>query len=107
MAWIKRNLVLVISGAIALALFGLGGFYIYSAIQKDGQISGEIESNKAEIKRLFAEDVTPTSENLKAAKQEAVKLNAFVSEAKKLFPPTPPPSEPLNAPNFKSLLART
>jgi hypothetical protein len=107
MAWIKRNLVLVISGVIALALFGLGGFYLYSAIQKDRQISGEIESTKSEIQRLFAKDVTPTAENLKNAKQEAVKLNAFVSEAKRLFPASPPPSEPLNAPNFKSILART
>lgn len=107
MAWIKRNLILVISGAVALVLFGLGGYYLYSAIQKNQQIDTDIESTKAEIRRLFEKPVTPTADNLKLAKQEGVKLNSFVNEAKRLFPPTPPPTEPLTSPSFKSLLANT
>jgi hypothetical protein len=105
MAWIKRNLILVISGVVALVLLGLGGYYLYSANQKNQQIDTDIESTKAEIRRLFEKPVTPTADNLKLAKQEAVKLNSFVSEAKKMFPSTPAPSEPLNSPSFKSLLA--
>ncbi len=107
MAWIKRNLVLVISGAIAFALFAAGGYYLFSALQKDKQISEEIERTKSEIQALLAKPVTPTAENLKAARQEAVKLNSFVAEARRLFPPTPPPAEPLNPLSFKSHLART
>lgn len=107
MAWIKRNLILVISGVVALVLLGLGGFYLYSAIQKNQQIDTDIGSTKEEIKRLFEKPVTPTAENLKLAKQEAVKLNSFVGDAKKLFPSTPAPSEPLTSPSFKSLLANT
>lgn len=107
MAWIKRNLILVISGVVALVLLGLGGFYLYSAIQKNQQIDTDIGSTKEEIKRLFEKPVTPTAENLKLAKQEAVKLNSFVADAKKLFPSTPAPTEPLTSPSFKSLLANT
>lgn len=105
MAWIKRNLVLVISGALAIALLGFGAFYLFSAIQKNNQINQEIESTKAEIQRLLGKPVTPTTENLKLAKQEAVKLNQFVGEAKKLFPSSPNPTEPLTVPAFKSTLA--
>lgn len=107
MAWIKRNLILVISGIVTLGLFALGGYYVYSANQKNTQVDQEIESAKAEIKRLLDKPVTPSAENLKSAKQEAVKLGGFITEAKKLFPPTPPPAEPLNPLSFKSLLART
>ena len=107
MVWIKRNLILVISGGVALLLLGLGGFYLYSAIQKNQQIDTDIGSTKEEIKRLFEKPVTPTAENLKLAKQEGLKLGAFVAEAKRLFPGTPAPAEPLTSPSFKSLLANT
>jgi hypothetical protein len=107
MAWIKRNLILVVSGAIALVLLGLGGYYLYSAIQKNQQIDTEIETTKAEIRRLLEKPVTPTADNLKLAKQEGIKLSSFVTEAKRLFPPTPPPAEALTSPSFKSLLANT
>jgi hypothetical protein len=107
MAWIKRNLILVISGVVAVALLGLGGYYYYSANKKNKEVSESIESTKAEIKRLLDEQVTPTSENLKAAKEEGLKLNRFVADAKKLFPATPPPSEALTSPSFKSLLANS
>jgi hypothetical protein len=107
MAWIKRNLILVISGVVALLLLGLGGFYLYSAIQKNQQIDTDIGSTKEEIKRLFEKPVTPTAENLKLAKQEGLKLSSFVAEAKRLFPGTPAPAEPLTSPSFKSLLANT
>ncbi len=107
MAWIKRNLILVISGGVALLLLGLGGFYLYSAIQKNQQIDTDIGNAKEEIKRLFEKPITPTAENLKLAKQEGLKLSSFVAEAKRLFPGTTAPAEPLTSPSFKSLLANT
>jgi len=107
MSWIKRNLSLVISGVAALALLGFGGWYLYSAIEKNNQIDGEINQIKSEIERLLNMDPTPNQQNLTLAKQEAAKLAAFVAEAKKQFPSTPPPSEPLNDLSFRSLLENT
>lgn len=107
MAWIKRNLILVVSGVVALVLLGLGGYYLWSAIQKNAQIDNDINTTKEEIKRILEKPVTPTSENLKLAKAEGLKLNSFVAEAKKLFPGTPAPSEPLTSQSFKSLLANS
>lgn len=107
MSWIKRNLALVISGVVALGLLGFGGWYLYSAIEKNNQIDGEINQVKAEIERLLNMDPTPNQQNLTLAKQEAAKLAAFVAEARKQFPPTPPIAEPLNDLAFRSLLQNT
>ena len=38
MAWIKRNLVLVISGVIALGFLAYGGWFFYSAVQRNKDI---------------------------------------------------------------------
>src|ERR1051325_9801615 len=106
MSWIKRNLSLVISGVIALALLGLGGYYLWHAIQKNDEIDREINQTKNEIERLLNNEPTPTAQNLQMAKQEAEKLTAFIVEAKNHFPP-PPPSGPLDDLTFKSLLENT
>ena len=107
MSWVKRNLALVISGVVALGLLGFGGYYLFSAIKKNEEIDQQIGQTKAEIERLLGQDPTPNQDNLKLAKQEAAKLGSFVAEAKKQFPPTPPPSEPLNDLSFRSLLENT
>ena len=107
MSWIKRNLSLVISGVIALGLFGLGGWYLYSAIDKNKSVDNEISGAKAEIDRLLNAPVTPNDANLKLAKQEAAKIAAFIADAKKQFPPTPPPPVALNNQSFKELLQTT
>lgn len=107
MSWIKRNLSLVISGVIAVALLGLGGWYLWSAIQKNSTVDNEINATKAEIDRLFNATPSPNDANLKQAKQEAARLAAFIADARKQFPPTPPPPMALNNQSFKELLQRT
>ena len=106
MAWIKRNLWLVISGVIALGLLGLGGFYLYTAIEKNAAVDGEINQTKTDIDRLLNAEITPNAQNLKEAKEQSARLAAFIAEAQKLFPPTPP-SGPLDPLSFKTLLRTT
>ena len=107
MSWIKRNLSLVISGVVALGLLGFGGWYLYSAIEKNKAVDNDISGTKAEIDRLLNAQVTPNDQNLKLAKQEAAKIAAFIADAKKQFPPTPPPPVALNNQSFKELLQTT
>src|ERR1051325_7788394 len=107
MSWIKGILSLVHSGVIALGLLGFGGWYLWSAIDKNNTIDGEINQTKAEIERLLNSDPTPNQQNLNLAKQEAAKLAAFVAEARKQFPATPPPAQPLDDLSFRSLLENT
>ena len=107
MGWIKRNLALVISALIALGLLGFGGYYLWSAIQKNAGIDTSIGQAKSEIERLLNKPITPSQTNLDIARQEATRLAGFIQQARKHFPPTPPPSEPLNALSFKSMLENT
>jgi hypothetical protein len=107
MAWIKRNLSLVISGVVALALLGVGGWYLWSAIQKNTQVDADINQLKADIESLLAKQPTPNAQNLADAKKQYEKLNTFMLSAKKQFPPTPPPAQPLDNQSFKSLLQTT
>jgi len=103
MSWIKRNLSLVISGVVALGLLGFGGFYLWRSMDRNTQVDTEINQTKAEIERLLNMDPTPSQSNLTNAKRELERLNSFVAEAKKQFPPSPVPGT-LNALSFKSLL---
>ena len=107
MAWIKRNLSLVISGVIALVLVGVGGWYLWSAIQKNKQVDTDINQIKSEINALLTKQPTPNAQNLADAKKQLDRLNAFMITAKKQFPPTPPPAQPLDNQSFKSLLQTT
>ena len=107
MSWIKRNLSLVISGVITLALLGFGGWYLWSAMQSNKDVDDKINQTKAEIERLLDMDPSPSQSNLNNAKRELDRLNAFIAEAKKQFPPSPPLTESLNDQSFKSLLAKT
>ncbi len=107
MSWIKRNLALVISGAIALGLLGLGGWYLWSAMDKNSSVDNEINQTKAEIDRLLNMEPSPDQSNLVNAKRELDRLTAFIAEARKQFPPTPAPAEPLSNESFKSLLETT
>lgn len=107
MAWIKRNLALVISGVLAIGLLGWGGWYFWSAVERNKEVDNEIEQTKRDIERYLSMPVTPTASNLNAARRELERLNQFIAEGKKMFPPTPAPTEPLNALTFKSLLENT
>ena len=107
MSWIKRNLSLVISGILALGLLGFGGYYLWSAMKKNAEIDNQINQAKSEIDRLLNMEPTPTPSNLNSAKRELEKLQTFIAQAKRQFPPTPPPAVPLNNESFKNMLERT
>lgn len=107
MSWIKRNLSLAISGVIALGLLGFGGWYLWTAMRNNAEIDNKINQAKSEINALLEKDPTPTASNLNNAKRELDRINAFIAQAKRQFPPTPPPAAPLNNESFKNLLERT
>ena len=107
MSWIKRNLALVISGVIAIGLLGVGGWYLWSAVDKNNTVDNEINQTKSEIDRLLNMEPSPNKTNLDHAQRETARLKNFVAEARKLFPPTPGSTEPLSNESFKSLLETT
>jgi hypothetical protein len=107
MAWIKRNLLVVISAVIALALIVAGVLYLRGAMQGNKAMDDDINQQKEEVKRLMSEQHFPSPTNIAVAKRELQRVNDFIGEARKYFPPGPAPEGPLNDPAFASLLHNT
>jgi hypothetical protein len=105
MPWIKRNLVFVISLAVALLLIGAGTFYIFSAKGDADTASGELESKKAEYDKLVQRDPYPNSKNIELAKAEQARLTALRTNVLQTFSQYPK-IETLDDASFKALLSR-
>ncbi len=107
MTWIKRNLVLVLSGIVSLGLIGFGGWYWWTAMGKNTQVDEEIGRAKHDLEELMNSAPFPSSSNLALAKRELQRLTTFIQDSKKQFPAAPPPAAPLNNQSFKALLQTT
>jgi hypothetical protein len=105
MPWIKRNLVFVISLAVALLLIGAGTFYIFSSKESADTASAELESKKGEYDQLVQRDPYPNSKNIELAKSEQIRLSALRSNILQTFSQYPK-SEALDDASFKALLSR-
>jgi hypothetical protein len=107
MTWIKRNLVLFLSGIISLGLIGYGGWYWWTAVGKNAQVDEEIGRAKHELEELMNSAPFPSASNQALAKRELQRLTTFIQDSKKQFPAAPPPAAPLNNQSFKALLQTT
>ena len=105
MPWIKRNLVFVISLAVALLLIGAGTFFIFSAAGDADAANTELESKKGEYDKLVTRDPYPNSKNIELAKEEQARLSALRTNILKTFAKYPK-IEALDDASFKALLSR-
>jgi hypothetical protein len=105
MAWIKRNLFLVVGGLLAVLLLGAGGYYFWTNAQKNKTIEAQLEENKNNLTRLVNQDPTPNRTNIARAKEEFERARAAAEEAKLFFQPVP--FEPVTGQAFKSVLDQT
>jgi hypothetical protein len=106
MSWLKRNLVLVVGGLVALGLLGLASYYLYTKIQENAAVTAKLEETTTELKRLVGRDPHPSQEPIAAAKEEQVKLKAFLDQMKTHFSP-PPSTNQLSGREFRFRLDNT
>jgi hypothetical protein len=106
MSWLKRNLVLVVGGLVALGLLGLAGYYLYTKIEENTAVSAKLEQTTTELKTLVGRDPHPGPEPIAAAKEEQVKLKAFLDQVKTHFSP-PPSTNQLTSREFRNRLDNT
>ncbi|MBA4148280.1 MAG: hypothetical protein H0X66_09200 [Verrucomicrobia bacterium] len=85
MAWIKKNLVFVISAAAALVLLGVAVWLWLSNMSRDTAIQEELNQELANWQQLNA-GAFPNDENIKAAKNEQERLRQFRKEAASVIP---------------------
>lgn len=108
MPWLKRNLVLVVGGLIALGLLGFAGYFLYTKIQRDREVSAQLDESTTKLKNLVNRDPhpgTPEMDNIGAAKAELKKLDTFLGEVKQYF--LPATTNQLTDREFKALLDNT
>lgn len=106
MAWLKRNLALVISGVVALALLGVAGWYLLGKIKEEAAVTEDLDAKTAKFKELNNRTVTPNKENITGAKAEQQKLLEFSTELKKHLAPPDLPKD-MNNKDFRALLDNT
>jgi len=106
MQWIKRNLFLVVGGVVALALLGIAGFYLFSKIQQDQSVTADLNAATEKLEGLAKRDPYPNSENISAAKDEAKRVQGFLSDVEKHFMPPPYPTN-LSSMEFRTYLDNT
>ena len=90
MQWIKKNLVFVIGGVVALALLVLAIFYVLQSMSSSAEVQEEINGQVAELTRLHEKEPFPSDENIAAAKQEQVHVKELLTEVKGYFVPIAP-----------------
>lgn len=112
MDWIKRNLYFLAGGAIALALMGMAGFFLFSKMQANNAEMEKLNADYAELQNLNNESPHPGSgqvNNTKIAREQQQELQTLIQKAKAKFervPPIPDTPNPTES-EFSSALSRT
>ena len=112
MAWIKRNLYFVIGSAVAVALMGLAGWYLYVQWDRNDQILADLKKEYGELDNLNRQNPHPGDskvDNIKAAREQRQQLLDYLKRSRSFFQRIPPiPDVPkLTDHEFSETLSRT
>jgi len=83
MDWIKRNLIFVVSAAVALGLMGAAGFYSFSGWTHNAEELEKLNGGYEELKRLNTLNPHPGGgkvDNIKLAREQEKELQAFIAK---------------------------
>ena len=105
MNWLKRNLWMTLTGLVAVALIGFGGYYLWTQMELNDSINKDLEQTKTDLGDLGKLPIQPTVQNLEMVKKELAKAKSYVTEARKNFPSPQTPAV-INQ-TYKSLLETT
>ncbi len=99
MVWIKRNLYFLIGSVVALALMGVGGYYLWTQMSQESQITEDITKKYSELNDFNKAKLQPGTpdkiDNVKAAREQEAALRAYVQKARGYFQAiTPIPDSP-------------
>jgi hypothetical protein len=88
MSWIKRNLYFLIGSALALALIGLAGWFLYAKWQLNGENLAKLNADYATLGDLNSKKPHPGNDkidNIAAALNQTTQLLAFKEKARAHF----------------------
>ncbi len=111
MGWIKRNLIFVIGGFLALALLGGAGYFIYLGWSRNSEQSqklNELYDKLTQINQSPQQPGDDKTDNVKAAKEQDQQLRDWIRTAAGRFQPVPPiPEGPVTSKTYASALGTT
>lgn len=110
MAWIKRNIFLVVTLVVAIGLLGFAGFFLWTKMQSAEEVSGLLTAQTEELKQLAERKPHPGTDkvnNINAAKQEVTRVTNFLAEIKSRHFEIIEVSNQVGAARFKALLENT
>jgi hypothetical protein len=85
MDWLKKNLVVVISGVVSLVIIGGAGWYLFSKIQADQSIDEQYNDVRSKLSDFEGKKPFPNLENVDAAKEQLEKVNSYLTNASRFF----------------------
>jgi hypothetical protein len=106
MAWLKRNVGLVVSGLISLGLLGFATYYLFVKKAEADEASAKLQQATDELNRLVNRTPGVSPDNITEAKGDQQKIEKFTEAIKHFFVPPPFPKE-VNNRDFGILLDRT
>src|SRR4051812_30733785 len=105
MAWIKRNLFLVIFGVIALGLLGYAIMYFMGNRARNKELDSKLEETKGRLDAIGRKNPYPSKTNINVARSELAKVRKEVTASQELFKPIP--FEKVADQNFRAVLDNT
>lgn len=87
MAWIKKNLTLVLGGLVGLVLLGGSAFFLYTQYSREAAVNTALEEKRAEWNRLMGLNPFPEDKNIKAFKDDAARLEKLTVALKERIKP--------------------
>src|SRR5262245_17112956 len=90
MAWIKRNLGLVIGAAVAFALMVVAGFYLWTRMQEDALVTQQLDETMQQFTTVLTRPLHPGVDggrvnNIELAKEENKRLQTFLEDVRSRF----------------------
>ena len=89
MAWVKRNLIFVITIGVGLIATGYCGYLLYAALSANAGLSGDYSSALQQLQQLQQANPPATKENIQAAKADQERVRQFLGDFRKSFAPFP------------------
>src|SRR5271155_2964835 len=101
MAWIKRNLLFVISSVITLGLLGAAGFYDYKSWARNAAAFEQLNEIYGDLRSIGSQKLGPGNDkvnNIETAREQEHEIRAWIKKAREHFQLIDPIPSPTNGP---------
>ncbi|HEX3720197.1 MAG TPA: Amuc_1100 family pilus-like protein [Verrucomicrobiae bacterium] len=106
MAWVKRNLIFVITVAVGLIATGYCGYLLFSALSANTAVSDDYTTKSGQLKTLADAKPPVTTTNIQLAIADQTRVKDFLGDFRKAFAPFPTPPK-VDDPGFVEYLQRS